>query len=181
MKNKLILLISVVLLLTIINVSAQEIFTRETKNDYTVEWFEIRNDITEKEYVVSIQNLQVASRTFGLSPFLQGTNFDSGKLDDSNIKIYQWKNITHTVQKKIELTEPTEFTTRIEDGTYKNGSIKYSFGKEIRDHTYRKIIFLQNSCVKTSFKFSCLGKVLHNYFGYKEHPYLHQKRLKIRK
>ena len=51
-------------------------------NDFNVTWIPIKEDIVNKEYIITIQNLDTDMQTVDVESFFEDTNFDTSKIRD---------------------------------------------------------------------------------------------------
>ena len=124
-------------------ITGKEPIDSTTANNFDVKWYLVSSDIVDKTYVVSLQNLDTTQRTFGLSLFLRNTSFDANNLNPEDIRVEEWKNTPHTARILKTATESKVVITRVEDGSYPNGSIRYNLISSFEDVTYDKLVYEQ--------------------------------------
>lgn len=88
LKIKLIYLIPCLLLCLLFFISQSK--TVEVGN-FKVEWELIRDEITHKEWEITVQNLDENNQDFNLSVFFNQTNFDLNQIE--NVWLYEWKDV----------------------------------------------------------------------------------------
>lgn len=120
------------------NVSALELVEVNEANDYRLEWYLTKQDITKFEYVVSIQNLKDNKRDFDLALFFKN-QYPEG------VEVYEWKNITKEIEVKKIVTEEIKRLERQKRGLYKNGSIIYDYNIVSSIETHERIVLENKS------------------------------------
>jgi len=67
-------------------------------SDFNVTWIPVKEDIVNKEYIITIQNLDTDMRTVDVESFFEDTNFDTSKIQD--VEFYE--QIVKSVTKEIK-------------------------------------------------------------------------------
>ena len=70
------------------------LFSGNALADWNVTWTPITESIIDKEYIITVQNMQTIKRDVNISSFFAETNFDISGVSD--IKFYEWKDIPYT-------------------------------------------------------------------------------------
>ena len=72
-------------------------------SDFNVTWIPIKEDIVNKEYLVTVQNLKDEMRTVDMKSFFEDTNFDTSQVHDIQLIEYGSKKFESKVLKKNKL------------------------------------------------------------------------------
>jgi len=72
-------------------------------NDFNVTWIPVKEDIVNKEYIITIQNLDTDMRTVDIKSFFEDTNFDTSQVHDVQLMEYESKKFESKVLKKSKI------------------------------------------------------------------------------
>ena len=62
--------------------------------EWNVTWSPVKESIIDKEYIITVQNLQGVKQAVNIASFFDETNFDISQLSD--IKFYEWKRVPYS-------------------------------------------------------------------------------------
>jgi len=107
--------------------------------DFNVTWTPIKEDIVNKEYIVTIQNLDTDMRTVDVKSFFEDTNFDTSKIQD--VEFYE--QIVKPVMKEIKHYKTIQVSETISHIDNKTGmliNITKIVNKSVLDYIEKKTI-----------------------------------------
>lgn len=105
-------LITIIFLVTALQLVEAQEFSTETKNDFKVEWFNTKADLTSDEWVIAIQNLdENNARDFNLNFLMEDIEYNVHGITITGL--YEWKNISYkrTIVQEVDKFVYPEWNT----------------------------------------------------------------------
>ena len=70
------------------------LFSGNALAEWNVTWTPVKESIIDKEYIITVQNMQNVKRDVNISSFFAETNFNISSVSD--VQFYEWKDIPYT-------------------------------------------------------------------------------------
>ena len=107
--------------------------------DFNITWTPVKEDIVNKEYIITIQNLDTDMRTVDVESFFEDTNFDTSKIRDVEF----FEQIVNPVKKEIKhykTIQVPEIVSHIDNKTGMLINTTKMVNKSVLDYIEKKTI-----------------------------------------
>jgi len=106
---------------------------------FNVTWTPVKEDIVNKEYIITIQNLDTDMRTVDVESFFEDTNFDTSKIQDVEFYEQAVKPVTKEI-KHYKTIQVSETVSHIDNKTGMLINITKMVNKSVLDYIENKIV-----------------------------------------
>lgn len=108
-------------------------------SDFNVTWIPVKEDIVNKEYIITIQNLDTDMRTVDVESFFEDTNFDTSKIQDVEFYEQTVKPVTKEI-KHYKTIQVSETISHIDNKTGMLINTTKIVNKRVLDYVEKKTI-----------------------------------------
>ena len=108
-------------------------------SDFNVSWTPIKEDIVNKEYIITIQNLDIDMRTVDVESFFEDTNFDTSKIRDVEFYEQTIKPVTKEI-KHYKTIQVPKTVTQIDNKTKMPVNVTKMVNKRVLDYVEKKTV-----------------------------------------